>query len=107
MGKRLFSKNVTVTILTLPKVNTGLPIHIKTDRHDKYSGKYSVIIPKKVAKLSVTRHLIKRRTLEALKVVLLDQKIDQSIILFPSKMVATLPYTELGSELKEMFLKIK
>ena len=60
---------------------------------------YAVIIPKKVARLSVTRHRMKRRVLTALRHLALPP----TIIIFPQAKVKDLGYDELIAELKKLF----
>jgi ribonuclease P protein component len=63
---------------------------------------YAVIVPKKVARLSATRHRIKRRTLEALGKIEAD--ILSSVILYPRASVLDLEYDELKRELNKLLL---
>jgi len=64
---------------------------------------YAVVVSKKVARLSVTRHRIKRRALEALRVLALPQ----SIILFPKSSARDLNYQQTKTELAELLSKIR
>jgi ribonuclease P protein component len=61
----------------------------------------AVVVPKKVARLSVTRHRIKRRVLAVLRTL----PRPRSIILFPNAKVATMPYEELGAEIALLLSK--
>jgi ribonuclease P protein component len=83
-GKRLSSLHFSVTI---PSSGSG----------------YAVIVPKKVAKLSVTRHKVKRHVLEALKTIPLPP----SAVVFPGVSVAKMRYDEIVHELATLFAKIK
>ena len=56
---------------------------------------YAVVISKKVARLSVTRHKMKRRVLEALRTISLPA----GLIVFPRAEVANMKYDEIRSEL--------
>lgn len=58
---------------------------------------YAVIVSKKVARLSVTRHRIKRRVLEALR--RLPSPTPASVILYPRASVLDIEYDKLQSEL--------
>ena len=64
---------------------------------------YAVVVPKKVARLSVTRHRIKRRTLEALRTLPLPK----ALILFPKASVLTLDFPSIRAELAELLSKIR
>jgi ribonuclease P protein component len=77
-------------------------MHFSAAFSNEYDG-YAVIVPKKVARLSVTRHRIKRRVLEALRKSRLPAS---SLVLFPKQTVATLPYKEVEEELKSLLSKI-
>jgi ribonuclease P protein component len=59
---------------------------------------YAVIIPKKVARLSVTRHKIKRRVLAALRAVPLPP----AVVLFPKASVSSVSYGDIQSEIKNL-----
>lgn len=68
----------------------------------KNSEGYAVVVSKKAARLSVTRHRIKRRALEALKPLPLPP----SLILFPKASAAELSSKEMRSELTVLLSKI-
>lgn len=59
---------------------------------------YAVVVPKKVAKSSVTRHRIKRRVLGALRVLAAPP----ALILYPRLSVARMPLAELRAELSAL-----
>lgn len=61
---------------------------------------YAVIIPKKVARLSVTRHRIKRRVLAALR----SLPLPSAAIIFPKAAVKDMGYDDIQSELKKLLL---
>lgn len=82
-GRRFSSANFSVV---LPKESRG----------------YAVIVSKKVARLSVTRHLIKRRVLEALRTLPLPS----SVIIFPKTTVGRMPYKDVKAELATLLSKI-
>ena len=63
----------------------------------KDSVGYAVIVSKKTARLSVTRHGIKRRVLEALR--RLKTGLPPSVILYPRASVLDIEYDELQQEL--------
>lgn len=56
---------------------------------------YAVIVPKKIARLSVMRHKIKRRVLAALRTL----ELPQSLIVFPKASVSSVSYQDIQSEL--------
>ena len=64
---------------------------------------YAVVVPKKVARLSVTRHRIKRRTLEALR----GLTPPKALILFPKASVLTQDFPSIRTELAELLSKIR
>ncbi len=70
----------------------------------KETAGYAVVVSKKVAKLSVTRHKIKRRVLEALRTLPLPSL---ALILFPKVSVAQMTYQEVREELEGLLSKIR
>lgn len=58
---------------------------------------YAVVVPKKVARLSVTRHRIKRRVLAVLRSLALPR----GVIIFPKASATTLSYQEMYTELAQ------
>ncbi|MFM2330679.1 MAG: Ribonuclease [Candidatus Parcubacteria bacterium] len=64
---------------------------------------YAVVVPKKVARLSVTRHKIKRRVLEAFRTLSTPES---ALLLFPKQAVAEMSYAEVREELDELLSKI-
>jgi ribonuclease P protein component len=63
----------------------------------------AVVVPKKVARLSVTRHRIKRRTLAALRTL----RLPPALILFPKESVQTLGDFDMKLELAALLSKIR
>lgn len=59
---------------------------------------YAVVVSKKVARLSVTRHRIKRRVLAALRTFPLPS----SLIIFPKASVSSVSYQDIQAELKKL-----
>jgi ribonuclease P protein component len=69
----------------------------------KETSGYAIIVPKKVSRLSVTRHRIKRRVLEALHTLPLPP----ALILFPKSPVAHMTHKEVVVELIGLLSKIQ
>ena len=69
------------------------------DRKDNKSSLFSFVVPAKVKKTSVGRHLIKRRMTAAVEKSLITQKLGFSIIIFAKKDISTLPSSQLKIEL--------
>jgi ribonuclease P protein component len=65
----------------------------------KKANGYAVVVSKKVAKLSVTRHKIKRRVLAALSSL---TNLPPSIILYPRASVIDMGYDALQKELTKL-----
>jgi ribonuclease P protein component len=61
-----------------------------------------VVVSKKVARLSVTRHRIKRRVLAALRAIALPR----AVIILPKPEAAALPYAEVREELAGLLSKL-
>lgn len=59
---------------------------------------YAVVVSKKIARLSVTRHRIKRRVLAALRTFPLPP----SLIIFPKASVSSVSYQDIQAELKKL-----
>ena len=59
---------------------------------------YAVVVPKKVARLSVTRHRIKRRVLSALRALSLPP----ALIIFPKVSAHSVSYEDTKTELKNL-----
>jgi ribonuclease P protein component len=71
----------------------------------KEANGYGVVVPKKIARLSVTRHRIKRRVFEALRTLTLPSS--TAIILFPKAPVASMTFAEVFEELQALLSKIQ
>lgn len=63
---------------------------------------YAVVIPKKVARLSVARHQTKRRVLEALRTLPLPK----GLIIFPKASAQNLDFTHTQEELANLLSKL-
>ncbi|MBI5405626.1 ribonuclease P protein component [Candidatus Kaiserbacteria bacterium] len=63
---------------------------------------YAVVVPKKVAHLSVTRHRIKRRILAALRTLPLPP----SLIIFPQPSAGSVSYEDTRAEMAELLANI-
>jgi len=63
---------------------------------------YAVVVSKKAARLSVTRHKLKRRALAALRTLPLPR----SLIVMPKSSAAELSYAETQEELGGLLLKL-
>lgn len=83
VGRRLSSKHFTAI---LPKEGSG----------------FAVVVSKKVARLSVTRHLIKRRVLAALRAL----PHPTSLIIFPKTAVKDIQYKDIKEDLRVLLSKI-
>lgn len=66
-------------------------------------GGVAAVISKKVARLSVSRHLLKRRILAAL---LPYASPDRAIVVYARAKAASLPYQELRKELAELLARV-
>lgn len=65
---------------------------------------YAVVVSKKVARLSVTRHRIKRQVLAALKAA---PVLPPALILFPQASVARMTYKDIKVEILHILSKIQ
>ncbi|MFA6007010.1 MAG: ribonuclease P protein component, partial [Candidatus Paceibacterota bacterium] len=63
---------------------------------------YAVIIPKKIARLSVTRHRIKRRVFAALRTLPLPP----AVIIFPKSSAGSVSYEDTKKEIAALFAKL-
>jgi ribonuclease P protein component len=68
---------------------------------------FAFVVPNKVKKTSVGRHLIKRRASAVVEKHLSSLKPGLSIIIFAKKDVSTLPYKEIEVEIMELLKKAK
>jgi len=71
--------------------------HLTAVVSDKTNG-YAVIVPKKVAQLSVIRHKIKRRVFTALR----NLSLPPALIIFPKASVSSVSYQDIQAELKKL-----
>ena len=78
-GRRLSSEHFSIVI---PKTDEG----------------YAVVVPKKMARLSVKRHQIKRRVLAALRTIPLPK----ALIIFPYSSVSSVSYQDIKKELTNL-----
>lgn len=67
------------------------------------TGGYTIVIPKKIARLSTTRHRLKRRVVGALQSL---SPLPPSLILFPKASLQTLDHRHLVKELAALLSKI-
>ncbi len=63
---------------------------------------YAVVIPKKVARLSVTRHRIKRRIFNALRTIPLPP----ALIIFPRASASSVSYQDIHTEIAQLLSQI-
>ena len=63
---------------------------------------YAVVIPKKVIKGAVGRHMLKRRVLAALRALSLPE----SLVVFPKASAEKLSLSEVQTELKQLVSKM-
>jgi ribonuclease P protein component len=78
-GRRFSSTNISILI---PKEGKG----------------YAVVVPKKIVRLSVKRHAIKRRILAALRAIHLPP----AIIVFPKSSASSVSYQDIKTELTNL-----
>lgn len=94
-GRRFSSPHLSIIV---PK--TGIP--------PLSAQGYAVVIPKKIAHLSVERHKIKRRILEALRTLpLTGQSLPPALIVFPKSSVSSVSYKDIQIELASLLSKIQ
>lgn len=84
LGRRISSPHFTIVI---PKEGQG----------------YAVIVSKKIARLSVTRHAMKRRVFAALRTLSLPS----SLIVFPKSSVKDASYQDIKTDLTNLLSKIR
>ena len=63
---------------------------------------YAVVIPKKVVRLSVTRHRLKRQILEILRTLSLPK----ALIIFPRAAIGGVSYEDMKTELIALISKL-
>ena len=91
----------------------AFPLALKTGRRfsslhftfivPKSGEGYAVVVPKKIARLSVTRHLIKRRALAALRTLPLPP----ALIVFSRSSLDGVHYQDIKKELADILSTIK
>ena len=59
---------------------------------------YAVVIPKKIARLSATRHRIKRQVFSSLRTLPLPP----ALIVFPKSSVSSVSYQDIQAEIKKL-----
>jgi ribonuclease P protein component len=77
------------------------------DRKDEKPSLFSFVVPNKVKKTSVGRHLIKRRMSAVVENLLTTLKSGYSVLFFAKKDVSALPYSEIEKEITELLRKAK
>jgi len=77
--------------------------NFKVATFDTISGN-AVVVSKKVARLSVTRHRIKRQVLSVLRAL---HSPTRSLVVFPQSAVAQMKYQEIKTEITQLLSKIK
>jgi len=75
------------------------------DRKDQLSSLFTFVVPVKVKKTSVGRHLIKRQMTAVLEKFLLTVKSGFSVIIIAKKDLSSLPYTEIEKEIIKLLMK--
>lgn len=64
---------------------------------------YAVVIPKKVMRLSVARHRLKRQIMEALR----ELSLPPAMIVFPRAITGSVNYQDVKTELSELISTIR
>ena len=77
------------------------------NRNDTLSPLFSFVVPNKVKKTSVGRHLIKRRLSAVVEKLLITLKPGISAIIFAKKDVSKAPFGEIKKEITELLKKAK
>lgn len=75
------------------------------DKKDSLPSLFSFVVPNKVIKTSVGRHLIKRRMSAVVETLLITQKPSISAIIFAKKDVSKVPFGEIEKEIIELLKK--
>ena len=86
----------------------GNLVYIKVSREKKENTTFAVIIPKKIEKTSVGRHLLKRRVSVALEDYIKEKKegIFKTIIVFPKKFEKIAKSSKIHDDVFEILSKI-
>lgn len=77
------------------------------DRKDDSPSLFAFVVPVKVKKTSVGRHLIKRRMTAVVENLLITLKNGYSCIVFAKKDVSTLPHEQIEKEVTDLLKKAK
>jgi len=77
------------------------------DKKDQLSSQFSFVVPNKVKKTAMGRHLIKRRLSAVVEKLLTTLKPGFSVVFFVKKDVSQLPYSEVEKEVVELLKKVK
>ena len=86
----------------------GINLYLRIlDRKDTLPTLLAFVVPAKVQKTSVGRHLIKRRLTAAVENLLITIKPGFSVIFIAKKDISTLPYLELEKEVVDLLKKSK
>jgi ribonuclease P protein component len=75
------------------------------DRKDSLPSLFSFVVPNKVIKTSVGRHLLKRKMSAVVEKLLITLKPGISAIIFAKKDVSKVPYGEVEKEITELLKK--
>ena len=76
------------------------------DRKDSLPSLFSFVVPNKVKKTAVGRHLIKRRLSVVVENLLTTIKPGFFVIIFAKKDVSRMPYSELEKEITELLKRV-
>ena len=85
-----------------PETRAASPHFSLSVREAPQNGGCATVISKKVAKLSVSRHLLKRRMLSVMKPYCTK---DRAVIVYARPGAAALPYPALAAELSELLAR--
>ena len=77
------------------------------DRKDNLPSVFSFVVPAKVKKTSVGRHLIKRKMTAVVEKALANIVSGFSVVVFAKKDVSVLPYGEIKKEILALLVKAK
>jgi ribonuclease P protein component len=77
------------------------------DRKDAKPSLFGFVVPNKVIKTAVGRHLLKRKMTAVVEKLLITLKTGSSVVIFAKKDVSTLPYLEIEKEILELLKKAK
>ena len=101
----MFSRRERLPRATFPAVLKGgrrlSSLHFTAIISKEAKG-YAVVVSKKVARLAVTRHRIKRRVLAVLKTLPLPP----ALIIFPTSSAHSVSYQDIKTEIADLLSKI-